>query len=186
MDEKQILAQLDDDLKKVVRHVETEFATIHAGKASPSLVDSLEVEIYGAKSRIRDISALTTPDARTIMIQPWDRGTAKAIEKAILVANLGFTPVVEADKIRCVLPEMSLERRREMVKRVAAMAEAGRVSARTARREALERAKALQKAGAFSEDDVKRLEKEVQKRTDGTIGTIGSAFEKKEKELLTH
>ncbi|MDR0679207.1 MAG: ribosome recycling factor [Puniceicoccales bacterium] len=185
MDGTQILAELDDDLKKAVRHVEMEFATVHAGKASPFLVDSLEVEVYGVKSRIRDIAALTTPDARTIVIQPWDRGATKAIEKAILTANLGFTPVVEADKIRCPLPEMSRERRLELVKRVSGMAEAGRITARTVRREALERAKALQKAGALSEDDMKRLEKEVQKRTDGAIGAVGGAFEKKEKELLT-
>ncbi|MDR2664553.1 MAG: ribosome recycling factor [Puniceicoccales bacterium] len=185
MDERQILAELDGGLKKAERHVETEFAAIHAGKASPALVDSLEVEIYGAKSRIRDIAAVTTPDARTIAIQPWDRGTGKAIEKAILLANLGFTPVAEAERIRCTLPEMSRERRQEMVKKAAALAEAGRVAVRNARRDALEQVKAQQKAGTFSEDDKKRLEKEVQKRTDGSIGAIGAAFEKKEKELLT-
>jgi ribosome recycling factor len=185
MDQKQILEELDRGLRKAELHAAGEFATVHAGKASPLMLDSVQVDVYGTMSRIRDIAAITTPDARTVAIQPWDRGTFRAIEKAILLANIGFTPVVDADRIRCIVPEMSRERRQELVKLVSTMAEAARVSVREARRKALESLRSSWKTGVLSEDDEKRCEKEAQKRTDGAIATIGSAFEKKEKELMT-
>ena len=185
MNSKQLLEELDAGLKNAERHVDAEFATVHSGKASSSMVDSVFVEVYGARSRIRDIAAITTPDARTISIQPWDKGVSRAIEKAILMANIGLTPVVDADRIRCLVPEMSRERRLEMVKRASTMAESGRVQARTARRDVMERVRALQKSGALSEDDAKRCEKDIQKRTDDAIGIINAALAKKEKELMT-
>ncbi|MDR2668100.1 MAG: ribosome recycling factor [Puniceicoccales bacterium] len=185
MNYKQLLEELDDGLKKAERHVDAEFATVHSGKASSSMVDSVFVDAYGTKSRIRDIGAITTPDARTISIQPWDKGLSRAIEKAILLANIGLTPVVDADRVRCLVPEMSRERRLELVKRAHTMAESGRVQARTARRELMDRVKALQKAGALPEDDAKRCEKDIQKRTDDAIGAINAALAKKEKELMT-
>jgi ribosome recycling factor len=185
MDLKKVLEELDAGLKNAERHVDAEFATVHSGKASASMVDSVFVEVYGTRSRIRDIAAITTPDARTVSIQPWVKGLSRAIEKAIHTANIGLTPVVDADRIRCLVPEMSRERRVEMTKRASARAESGRVQARTARRDVIERVKAMQKSGTISEDDAKRCEKDIQKRTDDAIGAINGAFSKKEKELMT-
>ncbi|MDR3317158.1 MAG: ribosome recycling factor [Puniceicoccales bacterium] len=179
------LAELKEQLRKAIHFMEMEFATVHSGKATAAMVESVTVEAYGAPVRLRDISAIITPDARTISIQPWDRGTLRAIERAIQLANIGFNPIVDADRIRCVLPEMSLERRQELVKRTAAMAETGRISVRAVRREVLERLKALQKKGLLSEDELKRLEKDVQRAVDDAIGEIGNLLAKKEKELLT-
>ena len=184
MEREKSLEELKEHLKIAVHHVSAELATVHAGKAMASMVDGVAVDAYGTTSRLRDLAAITIPDARTIAIQPWDRGTTRAIEKAILVANLGFTPIVDADRIRCVIPEMSRERRQELAKRTAAMAETGRVAVRGVRRNALDRLKAQQKDGALSEDGFKRLEKEVQRLTDDAIGEINGLLEKKEKELL--
>ncbi|MDR2576602.1 MAG: ribosome recycling factor [Puniceicoccales bacterium] len=184
MDQAVALKILRDQLKKVLQHVEAEFATVFAGKATVAMVDSVVVEAYGTPTKLRDIAAITTPDARTISIQPWDKGTTRAIEKGILLANIGFNPIVDADRIRCVIPEMSLERRQELVKRTSTMAEAGRVAARNIRREVMEVLKAAQKSGKISEDDLKRAEKVVQKEIDDCITAIGTLFIAKEKELL--
>ncbi|MDR1435861.1 MAG: ribosome recycling factor [Puniceicoccales bacterium] len=185
MDQKKLLDELSGNLKKAERHVEAEFSTIHSGKASAAMVESLQVDSYGSKSRIRDVASIATPDARTIAIQPWDRGLLRAIEKAIIVANIGFAPAVDGDKIRCTIPEMSRERRTELAKRASTMAESGKVQARAARREAMDLVRALQKSGALSEDEAKRCEKDIQKLTDDSIAAIGNAFIRKEKELMT-
>jgi ribosome recycling factor len=182
--EEQSLKNLQTGLKKAVDHLVAEFSTIHAGKAAAAMVESVPVEAYGAVQPLKNMAAITTPDARTIAIQPWDRGTTKAIERAILLANVGFTPIADADRIRCVVPEMSRERRQELVKRAEAMAETGKISLRTVRREVLEVFKAAQRKGILSEDDLKRLEKEVQKRTDDSVGEIVRLLGKKSNELL--
>jgi ribosome recycling factor len=185
MEVERILKDLKSNIADTIGHVRTEFGTVHSGKASAAMVDSIQVEVYGAMSYISRIAAITTPDSRTISIQPWDRSTMKAIEKGILMANVGFTPIVDSDKIRCIIPEMTNERRQEMVKRVAAMAEDGRVSVRSKRRNAMEALKALQKKGILSEDDIKRREKEVQTQIDAAVTEINEALRKKEQELLT-
>jgi ribosome recycling factor len=176
---------LEANCQKVLDHLALELATLHAGKAAVSMLDSVAVEVQGKFLRLREMAALSTPDGRTIAIQPWDRGTARAIEKAIQLANLGVTVVVDADRIRCLVPEMSLERRKELAKRAATMVEAARVAARAVRRDAMEVWKAAQKKGKISEDELKRREKEVQKAIDGCIGKVDGLFAKKEKELLT-
>jgi ribosome recycling factor len=181
----EILQETKGKMQKAVQFTASEFSTIHTGRASAALVEGVAVEVYGSTSRLKDIAAITTSDARTIVIQPWDKGTAKAIEKALLVANLGFTPVVDSGRIRCVVPEMSMERRKEMAKRATTMAESCRIAIRGIRQEVIGTFRALQKAGTLSEDDLKRLEKEVQKLTDDQINEIGELLVKKEKELLT-
>jgi ribosome recycling factor len=185
MVQEKAIQEIRDKMRKAVQFTAGEFATIHAGKASAAMVEMVSVDVYGSSSRLKDIAAITTPDARTISIQPWDKSSTKAIEKALLVANLGFTPVVDSARVRCTIPEMSLERRKEMVKRAAGIAEVGRVSIRNIRKETNEVFKKQQKAGEISEDDLKRLEKEVQKLTDDAIGEIEKLFQKKEQELLT-
>lgn len=180
-----ILKELKEKMQKVVQFTLDEFATIHTGKASASMVEQIIAEVYGSPMRIRDVAAITTPDPRTISIQPWDKGAFKAVEKALIQANLGFMPLVDADRIRCIIPEMSQERRREMTKKVNIMAENGRVSTRSARRDAMESLKALEKEKVISEDELKRLEKDVQKITDDTGSEINRHLAAKEKDLLT-
>jgi ribosome recycling factor len=148
------------------------------------MIENLIADVYGSRMRIREIAAITTPDGRTIQIQPWDKSSVQPIEKAILTANIGLTPVSQSTLIRCTIPEMSGERRKELVKVANTMAEEGRIAIRVIRREALEVFKKLQKDGAIGEDDLKRLEKDVQKLTDSANGEIQKLFEAKEKDLL--
>lgn len=172
-------------MKKSVDHTLHEFSSIHTGKATPTMVEGVMVEAYGSTMRLRECAAISTPDARLIQIQPWDASLNKAIAKAIIDANLGFNPIVDGKTIRVPLPEMSRERRQEYVKTAHRLAEEGRVAVRNARREAMEAAKKMKKDGKLSEDDEKRLEKEVQTATDKAIADINAHLAHKEKDLLT-
>ena len=175
-----ILMEMSAKMKKALDHTLHEFAAIHTGKATPAMVEGVMVEAYGSQMRLKECAAITTPDSRMIQVQPWDAGLTKAIEKAIQVANLGFNPVVDGKIVRIPLPDMSRERRQEFVKTAARIAEDGRVHIRNARRDVLE---AVKKA-KLPEDEVKRLEKDIQAATDKAIKEIGEHFTAKEKELL--
>jgi len=172
-------------MKKAVEHTQHEFATIHTGKASPAMVESVQVEAYGSMMPLKGCAAITTPDPRMIQIQPWDKGLLRAIEKALQMANIGVNPVVDGALIRLPFPDLSRERRQEFVKTANRLAEEGRVSVRHIRRDAMEAAKKLKKDGKISEDDEKRLEKDVQAATDKSIKDIDTSLAAKEKELLT-
>ena len=172
-------------MKKAVEHTQHEFATIHTGKASPAIVESVMVEAYGSMMPLKGCAAITTPDPRMIQIQPWDKGLLRAIEKALQMANIGVNPVVDGSLIRLPFPDLSRERRQEFVKTAHRLAEEGRVSVRHIRRDAMEATKKLQKDGKISEDDEKRLEKEIQTATDKSIKDIDGYLAGKEKELLT-
>ncbi|RXK53415.1 ribosome recycling factor [Oleiharenicola lentus] len=172
-------------MKKAVDHTLHEFSTIHTGKASPAMVESVQVEAYGSMMPLKGCAAITTPDARMIQIQPWDKGLIRAIEKALQMANIGVNPVVDGSVVRLPFPELSRERRQEFVKTAHRLAEEGRVAVRHVRRDAMEAAKKLKKDGKISEDDEKRLEKDVQTATDKAIKDIDSHLAHKEKDLLT-
>ena len=172
-------------MKKAVEHTQHEFATIHTGKASPAMVESVQVEAYGSMMPLKGCAAITTPDPRMIQIQPWDKGLLRAIEKALQMANIGVNPVVDGSLVRLPFPDLSRERRQEFAKTAHRLAEEGRVSVRHIRRDAMEGAKKLKKDGKISEDDEKRLEKDVQAATDKAIKDIDAAVAAKEKELLT-
>jgi ribosome recycling factor len=180
-----VLTDSQARMKKALDHTLHEFSSIHTGKASPTMVEGVMVDAYGSSMRIKDCAAITTPDARLIQIQPWDKGLTKAIEKAIQQANLGLNPAVDGQVIRVPLPELSRERRQEFVKVANRMAEDGRVQIRNLRRDAMDALKKAQKDGKISEDDLKRFEKDVQAATDKTIKDINEHLAKKEKELLT-
>jgi ribosome recycling factor len=184
METDKILSELKNSMEKAIDHTHGELSSLHSGKASTSMVENLTADVYGSAMRLREIAAITTPDARTIQIQPWDKSSVQPIEKAILSANIGLTPVSQSTLIRCTIPEMSGERRRELVKVANTMTEEGRIAVRSLRRDTLEMLKKMQKDGAVSEDDLKRLEKEVQKLTDNANGEIAKLLENKEKELL--
>lgn len=181
----QILTDTSARLKKVVEHTSHEFATIHTGKASPAMVESIPVEAYGSVMPLKGCAAITTPDPRMIQVQPWDKGLTRAIEKALQIANIGVNPIVDGNLIRLPFPELSRERRQEFVKTAHRLAEEGRVSVRHVRRDAMEAGKKLKKDGKISEDDEKRLEKDVQAATDRAIKDIDANLAQKEKELLT-
>lgn len=179
-----VLTDMQARMKKALDHTLHEFSTIHTGKASPSMVEGVQVEAYGSSMRIKDCAAITTPDARLIQIQPWDKGLTKAIEKAIQQANLGLNPAIDGNVIRVPLPELSRERRLDFVKVANRMAEEGRVQIRNVRRDALDSLKKAEKDGKISEDDLKRFEKDAQTTTDKMIKEIADHLAKKEKELL--
>jgi len=181
----QILNDAQSRMKKAVEHTLHEFSTIHTGKASPAMVESVQVEAYGSMMPLKGCAAITTPDPRMIQIQPWDKGLTRAIEKALQMANIGVNPVVDGGLIRLPFPELSRERRLEFVKTAHRLAEEGRVAVRHVRRDAMEAAKKLMKEGKISEDDEKRLEKDVQAATDKAIKDIDTHLANKEKELLT-
>jgi ribosome recycling factor len=183
-DPKVVLDDLKSKMQKAVDHALHNFSLQHTGKADPSMVEGVMVEAYESTVRLRDVAAITTPDARMISIQPWDKGILKAIDKAIRAANLGLNPVVDGNLLRCHIPELSRERRQELVKRVSGMAEEGRVVVRNHRRDAMDALKKMEKDGILSEDDLKRYEKDVQKLTDSANKDIDSHLKTKEDELL--
>ncbi|AHF89541.1 ribosome recycling factor [Opitutaceae bacterium TAV1] len=176
-----ILTEAQARMKKSVDHTLHEFANIHTGKANPTMVESVMIDAYGSQMRIKDCAAIMTPDARMIVIQPWDKGLVQSIAKGIQIANLGFNPNVDGNLVRVPLPEMSRERRQEFVKVANRLAEEGRVQVRNVRRDILETVKKAK----LPEDEGKRLEKDIQTLTDKSIEEINQHLASKEKELLT-
>lgn len=168
-------------MKKAIEHTLHEFSTIHTGKANPTMVESVTVEAYGSVMRLKECAAISTPDPRTIVIQPWDKGLVQAVIKGIQTANLGFNPNMDGGIVRIPLPEMSRERRQEFVKVANRLAEEGRVQVRNLRRDAIESVKKAK----LPEDESKRLEKDIQTATDKAIADINQHLTHKEKELTT-
>jgi len=180
-----ILLEAEEKMIKTEEVVVHEFSGVRTGKASPSLVENILVEVYGSMMRIRELAGITTPEPRMLMIQPWDAGSVQPIEKAIQKSNLGLNPAVQGKFIRIVLPELSTERRQEFVKVVHKMTENGRVAIRHVRRDAIEHLKKESKDSKISEDELEHAEKEVQKLTDQYIAKIEAHLAHKEKEIMT-
>jgi ribosome recycling factor len=170
---------------KTEQVVVKEFTGVRTGKASPSLVENVMVEVYGAQMRIRELAGITTPEPRTLAIQPWDMGSLHPIEKAIQKSNLGLSPSIQGKVIRLFFPELSEERRQEFVKIVKKMAEDGRVAIRHVRRDGMEQLKKHGHDSGVTEDEVKHAEKELQKLTDEYNAKIDQHLAIKEKEILT-
>jgi ribosome recycling factor len=179
------LLEAEDKMSKTEQVVVNEFAGVRTGKASPSLVENITVEVYGSQMRIRELAGITTPEARTLSIQPWDMNSLHPIEKAILKSNLGLTPSIQGKVIRLFFPELSEERRQEFVKIIRKMAEDGRVAIRHVRRDAMDQLKKHAHDSGVTEDDEKQAEKELQKLTDEYIGKIDGHLAHKEKEIMT-
>jgi ribosome recycling factor len=180
-----ILLEAEEKMEKTEEVVTHEFGGVRTGKASPALVENIMVEVYGSNMRLRELAGITTPESRMIMVQPWDNNSLGPIEKAIQKANLGLNPAVQGRMIRIFLPELSAERRQEMVKIARKMAEEGRVAVRHVRHHALEQIKKESKAGGVSEEDVEHANAEVQKLTDKYIAKIDAHLAAKEKEIVT-
>ena len=180
-----ILLEAEEKMTKSEQVVQHEFSGMRTGRASPVLVENITAEVYGSHMRIRELAGITTPEPRVLMIQPWDITTVHPIEKAILKSNLGITPTVQGKIIRLVLPELSQERRQEMVKIVRKMAEDGRVAVRHVRRDSIEAVKKESKQGGIAEDQTEGAEKEIQKLTDEYVAKIDAHLTAKEKEIMT-
>jgi ribosome recycling factor len=180
-----ILLEAEEKMMKTEEVVQHEFAGVRTGKASPGLVENIQVEVYGSHMRIRELAGITTPESRMLLIQPWDAATIHPIEKAIQRSNLGLNPAVDKKFIRIILPELSQERRVEFTKVVRKMSEDGRVAVRHVRRDALEHLKKEAKKGGVTEEELEHAEKEVQKLTDQYIAKIDQHLAHKEKEIMT-
>ena len=179
------LLEAEDKMSKTEQVVINEFAGVRTGKASPALVENIVVEVYGAQMRIRELAGITTPEPRTLTIQPWDMNSLHPIEKAIQKSNLGLTPSIQGKAIRLFFPELSEERRQEFVKIIRKMAEDGRVAIRHVRRDAMDQLKKGTDAGKIPEDDEKHAEKEIQKLTDDYGKKLEAHLAHKEKEIMT-
>jgi ribosome recycling factor len=179
------LLEAEDKMIKTEQVVVNEFAGVRTGKASAGLVENILVEVYGSNMRIRELAGITTPEPRTLAIQPWDATTIHPIEKAIQKSNLGLSPAVQGKTIRIFFPELSQERRLEFVKIIKKMSEDGRVAIRHVRRDAMEQFKKHAHDSGTTEDEVERAEKELQKLTDDYIAKIDAHVTNKEKEIMT-
>ena len=181
---KTILDPAQAKMDKAIEFLVEALASVRAGKASTNLLNGITVDYYGNPTPVSQVASVTVPDARTVLIQPWEKNLIGAIEKAILVANIGLTPSNNGEHIRLNIPPLTEERRRELVKQVKGEGETARVSVRNARREAVEAFKAAQKNG-MPEDMAKDGEAEAQKLTDRFSKQIEEALAEKEKEIMT-
>lgn len=180
----EVLRTANDKMAKALGFLHQKFAGLRTGKASPSLVENVMVPYYGTPTRLREIAGIATPEPRLIVITPYDPTSLSAMEKAILAANLGITPMNDGRVIRITVPELSEERRKEMTKIARRMAEESRVAVRNIRREANEEIKALQKNDTITEDERDQGLSQIQKDTDGVIAKIDEALAAKEKEIM--
>lgn len=176
------LEEAKDLMNKAVTHVAHELTKIRAGKANPTMLDGIMVSYYGAMTPLNQVSSMTTPDARTIFIKPWEKNLIQEIEKAIRDANLGLNPQNDGQQVIINIPMLTEERRKQLVKQVSQECEHGRVSVRNIRKETNEQ---LKKIKGVSEDDVKNAEEEVQKLTNDFIQKIDALLKKKEVEIMT-
>ena len=178
------LSVYEEKMKKTISVLESEMKAVRAGRANPAILDKVSVEYYGAPSPLTQIANVSVPDARSILIQPWDASILGEIEKAILKSDIGITPNNDGKAIRLNFPPLTEERRKELVKGIKKKGEDSKVAIRSIRRDALEDAKAQKKNGEITEDDVKNIEKDVQKITDSFIKDIDDIIAYKEKEVL--
>lgn len=179
-----VLLESDDKMSKCLVFLHQEFSGLRTGKASPSLVENVMVSYYGTMTRLREIGGISTPEARLIVINSYDPTALPAIEKAILAANLGVTPMNDGRVIRIVIPELSEERRRDLTKVAKRMAEDCRISIRNIRREANDQIKTLQKSSKITEDERDQGLDQIQKETDANIRKVDDTYTAKEKEIM--
>jgi ribosome recycling factor len=182
MDE--ILFTAEEGMDKALDFMKHEFSSVRTGKASPALVEGIEVDAYGSVMKLKQLALISTPEPRLIIIQPFDAATTKSIEKAINESKIGITPSVDGKIIRLPVPELSEERRKDLVKTLKHMAEETRVRLRAARRQAMETAKKMQKEGNLTEDDLKSAETQIQKLTDKFVADVDVHLTSKEADIM--
>jgi len=180
----ELMADAGERMKKAVEATRNEFSTVRTGRASPHLLDRVNVDYYGAITPLKQLASISASEARLLTITPYDKSSIKAIEKAILESDVGLTPSNDGNLIRLTIPELTEERRKELVKVVHGIAEEGRVSVRNVRREVIHDLREMKKEGDLGADDEHRAESELQKLTDTRIGEIDTLLAGKEEEIL--
>ena len=179
------LSFYEDKMNKSLEALQNEYGSIHAGRANPHVLDKLKVDYYGTPTPLQQVGNISVPEARMIVIQPWEKSLLKAIEKAILTSDLGINPTNDGTCIRLIFPELTEERRKELAKDVKKKGEGAKVAIRNIRRDANDTFKKMEKGGEISEDDQKSAEEKIQKLTDKMIEKVDKAVEAKTKEIMT-
>ena len=174
----------EEKMKKSIDSVASDFAAVRAGRANAAVLDRISVDYYGTPTPIQQIASIASPDPRQLLIQPWDASAVKLIEKAILNSDLGINPQNDGKAIRLTFPQLTEERRKELVKQIHKYAEGGKVAIRNIRRDAMDTFKKRQKDSEITEDDLKLAEKDLQKLTDDMCKELDALLENKEKELM--
>jgi len=180
-----VIDECADKMRKAVTHLQSEFGALRTGRASSGLVEKLRVDAYGSDVPLQQLAGFGVPEPRVLTISPYDKGTIKAIEKAILQSDLGVNPSNDGQVIRLVFPELTEDRRKELVKVARNRAEEGRVAVRNARRHARHELEGLEKDGEISKDDLDRTEKDLEKRTHEVVAEVDELLKHKEQELLS-
>ena len=179
-----IKQDVEERMNKTIGVLRSDFQTIRTGKASPQLLDRIQVDYYGSPTPINQLANISTPEARMLVIQPWDKSAISAIEKAILKSDLGITPTSDGIVIRLVLPQLTQENRKDLVKRVKKKGEEAKVSVRNIRRDGNDELKALEKSKEITEDESKGAQENIQKLTDKFIAEVDKLVDNKEKEIM--
>ncbi|HEX8771169.1 MAG TPA: ribosome recycling factor [Acidimicrobiales bacterium] len=180
----EVLLEVTAKMEKAVSHAQSEFGTVRTGRASPSLIEKLRVDYYGSEVPLVQLAGFSVPEARLLVVAPYDKSSIKAIEKAIQNSDVGITPSNDGQVIRLVFPQLTSERRKELVKVVRHKAEEGRVAIRNLRRSARHELEALEREGNISSDDLERAEKELERLTHDQVAEIDRTLQRKEQELL--
>ena len=176
--------EFEEKMKKTLVALGNDFVGLRAGRANPAVLDRLRVEYYGASSKINEVAAVSVPEPRMLVIQPWDATVLKEIEKAILASDIGITPTSDGKVIRLTFPQPTEERRRELAKEAKKFGEESKIAVRNVRRDALDKFKKQEKAHEITEDDLKGIETDIQKLTDKYIAEIDKMISEKEKEIM--
>lgn len=175
---------VEEKMNKAVEHLKDELANIRAGRANPAILNKVMVDYYGAPTPINQLGSISVPEARQILVTPWDKSTLGNIERAIQKADLGINPLNDGNSVRLVFPELNEQRRKELVKECKSLGEETKVAIRNIRREAMDKSKAEQKAGEITEDELKLAEDKIQKLTDKYVDNVDSTISTKEKEIM--
>ncbi|GAA0124269.1 MULTISPECIES: ribosome recycling factor [Clostridium] len=182
---KEIIKNADEKMTKTLTVLKGELSTMKAGRANPKMLDRIEVECYGSMIPLNQVANISAPEARVLLIQPWDKSSLKDIEKAILKSDLGLNPTSDGAVIRLMIPELTEETRKNLVKNIKKVGEDGKVAVRAIRRDANDKIKALKKDGEITEDEAKKSEDSIQKETDKYVKEIDTIVAAKEKEVMS-
>ncbi len=178
-------SEIKDKMEKTIDSLNVRLSEVRAGRANPAILNKVKIDYYGTPTPVNQVAGISVPEARMIVIQPWDLSVLKMIEKAILEADIGINPNNDGKVIRLVFPELTEERRKDLVKEIKKYAEESKVAVRNSRREGIDKAKAMQKDGEMTEDELKGAEDDIQKLTDKSIEQIDKILEAKETEIMS-
>lgn len=178
-------SEIQNKMEKTIENLQERFSEVRAGRANPAILNKVKMDYYGTPTPINQVAGISVPEARMIVIQPWDVSVLKQIEKAILASEIGINPNNDGKVIRLVFPELTEERRKDLVKEIKKYAEEAKVAVRNARRDGMDKAKAMQKDGEITEDELKTAETDIQKLTDKNIEEIDKVLSAKETEIMS-